>query len=94
VPVCPQSDAGVLLCNRTNKPRTLVALHWSQDDWLSAPLRVVRKPSRRANLKYSMPRLGRPDLYRSGLPTRTLAAYFAGTTRAVFVQTLKLVDAF
>ena len=34
------------------------------------------------------PWLDRPDFYRSGLPTRTLAAHFAGTIRK-FVQMQK-----
>jgi hypothetical protein len=32
------------------------------------------------------PWLDRPDFYRSGLPTRTLAAHFAGTIRKRFVH--------
>ena len=44
-------------------------------------LRSVRKRSRRANLEYSFPWLDRLDFYRFGLPTRTLAAHFAGTIR-------------
>ena len=32
------------------------------------------------------PWLDRPDFYRSGLPTRTLAAHFAGSAGKIFVQ--------
>ena len=32
------------------------------------------------------PWLDRPDFYRSGLPTRTLAVHFAGTLQKKFVQ--------
>ena len=40
------------------------------------------------------PWLDRPDFYRSGLPTRTLAAHFAGTIRKICANAQKLVDAF
>ena len=42
-------------------------------------LRSVRKRSRRANLEHSIPVARPAEFYRSGLPTRTLAAHFAGT---------------
>jgi hypothetical protein len=40
------------------------------------------------------PWLDRPDFYRSGLPTRTLAAQFARSIRKEFVQMHNLVGAF
>jgi len=38
------------------------------------------------------PWLARPDFYRSGLPTRTLAAHFAGTIRNKVVHTQNKCD--
>lgn len=40
------------------------------------------------------PWLDRPDFYRSGLPTRTLAAHFSGNDLKSFAYAKKLVDAF
>jgi hypothetical protein len=40
------------------------------------------------------PWLDRPDLYRSGSPTRTLAAHFAGKVRKSVCKCKKLVGAF
>jgi hypothetical protein len=50
----------------------------------------------RANLRSILfPRLDRPGFYPSGLPTRTLAAYFACTySRKRLCECTKLVDAF
>jgi hypothetical protein len=41
------------------------------------------------SILYPYPWLGRPDFYRSGLPRRTLAAYFAGTIRNKFCANAK-----
>ncbi len=46
-------------------------------------LRSVRRRSRRANLEHSIPVARPARFYRSGLPTRTLAAHFAGAIRSV-----------
>ena len=40
------------------------------------------------------PWLDRPDFYRSGLPTRTLAAHFAGTIQKKFLQMQKMLARF
>jgi hypothetical protein len=40
------------------------------------------------------PWLDRPDFYRSGRPTRTLAAHFAGTIWKKFMHMHKTYDAF
>jgi hypothetical protein len=73
---------------------TLVPLAWSPAGQLSAPLPGVRKPSRRAHLKHSIPWLDRPDSYGSGLPMRTLAVHFAGMMRPILCKSKKLLTRF
>jgi len=57
---------------------------------------TLRKRSRRASLEHSIFRgsIGPISIYRSWLPTRTLAAHFAGTIPKGCANAQKLVDAF
>jgi hypothetical protein len=73
--------------NNSNEPRTL-EIRKSKTGGVFASEAVARTWS------IPFPWLDRADFYRSGLPTRTLAAHFAGTIRRSFVRTQKLVDAF
>src|SRR5271165_5588795 len=56
-------------------------------------LSAQAKPSCESGAFY-FPWLNRPDFYRSGLPTRTLAAHFAGTIPKGCANAQNLVDAF